>query len=54
MNENYKTLSIDNKQSNNVKHLIKEINVLGQEITSDVPGLYIFMYSDGSVVKISK
>lgn len=52
--EYFGIISIDNKTSDINKHLLKDINILGQEISPDTPGLHILMYSDGSIFKIYK
>jgi hypothetical protein len=45
----YEIISIDNRYI--VSELVRITNILGQDINFDTPGLKIFYYTDGTIVK---
>jgi len=50
--ESSEIISIDTKVKDKPT-IIKTINILGQEVSSDYNGLIIYIYTDGSVMKIN-
>ena len=45
----YEIISIDNRLI--VSELVRVTNILGQDINLDTPGLKLFHYTDGTIIK---
>lgn len=49
--ETFKIVSVDNRSD---KHLVKTINMMGQEVDETYKGIVIEVYNDGSIEKVYK